>query len=113
MAYTIDLFKNVNVSDDIKLRALEFINRYKIGQFIYPNVIIRNLKLPKDSISWIIQSLIDNDLVEEMRYYRCPRCSCSTVSFSKEEYEQLEEFYCDRCDEEINLEDWSIIYKLK
>ena len=113
--YTIDLFGNVTVDEVVKLNAVDFLNHYKKGNFIYPNEIIRGFKLPKDSISWILKALIDNDLVEERRYYRCSRCCNSTISFAKAEYEVMEELCCDRCesDEEINLDEWELVYKLK
>jgi len=107
------MFKNIPISEENKINAIEFLNHYKSGQYLYPNVIIRSVKISKDVQPWILKALIDNQLVEEERYYRCSRCASSTASYCKEEYEMLEDLYCEICDDEINLDDYEVVYRIK
>lgn len=107
-----DIFKGIPLSRKIITKAADFLGKYKEGQYLYPNVLLRNLKLSKGSEMWITKVLTENELVDVLHYYVCPRCGRITKFFSKE-YLHTEHPVCEDCEEQMDVHNYRIVYRIK
>ena len=107
-----EIFKDILLSQTTISKAVDFLGKYKTGEYLYPNVLIRNLRISKGDEIWITKVLTDNNLVDVMHYYICPRCGSTTNFFSKE-YLHTQYPVCENCEEQMDINDYRVVYRIK
>lgn len=107
-----EIFKDIPLSPTKITKVVDFLGRYKTGEFIYPSVLIRNLRISKSDEMWITKVLTENELAEVFRYYTCPRCG-STTNFFPKDYLHTEYPICENCEVQMDINDYRIAYKVK
>ena len=108
----LEIFKDIPLSQSTITKVVDFLGKYKTGEFLYPNVLIRNLKLSKSDEMLITKILTENDFADVLNYYVCPRCGNTTNLFT-EDYLHTEYPVCENCEEQIDINDYRIVYKIK
>ncbi len=92
----------------------EFLKKYKPGEWIYPAVIQRNLKLYAKDAYAALDALCEEGLIEQ--YYRiyCPYCQQYLNQFFRVVNEIPAEIFCEDCDNEITnpLEKTYLVYRM-
>lgn len=107
-----EIFKEIHLSKEVITKAVDFLGRYKEGEYLYPSVLLRNLKLSKGSELWITKALVENDLVDVLHYYNCTKCGRQSDFFTKE-YIHTEQPICEECGAEMDVNNYRIVYKTK
>jgi len=107
-----EIFKGIPLSREVITKAVDFLGKYKEGEYLYPNVLLRNLNLSKGSELWITKVLVENELVDALHYYNCPRCGKQSDFFSKE-YLHTEQPICEECDTEMDVDNYRMVYRIK
>ena len=107
-----EIFKDIPLSQSTITKAVDFLRRYKMGEFLYPNVLARNLRISNGNELWITKVLTENNLVDVLHYYTCPRCGYTTNFFSKDCL-GTECPVCENCEETMDNNDRRIVYKIK
>lgn len=107
-----EIFKDIPLSQSTITKVVDFLGRYKTGEFLYPSVLTRNLRISKSGEMWITKILTENDLADVLHYYTCPRCGSTTGFFSKD-YLHTEYPICENCEEQMDINDYRIVYKVK
>lgn len=89
---------------------MDFLEMYKVGEFIYPSVIKRNLKQVDQHT---IDALIKDGYLGIVNYASCPQCSHYTHFYSNEELMAMKDcICCDNCDFELSRKDFRQAYKV-
>jgi hypothetical protein len=107
-----DIFKGIPLSREVITKAVDFLGNYNEGQLLYPKVLLRNLNLSYGSELWITKVLVENELVDVMHYYDCPKCSRSTDLYTKT-YIHYEQPICKECGTGMDVNDYKVIYRVK
>ena len=104
--------KKSNIDCDAVIR---FLGHYGSGQWIYPGVLHRNLKISIKEVYEVLELCAENGLIEQYLEIYCPFCQRFTGNIYKTLLEIPEELNCIHCDNEI--QDPSkyaiIIYRVK
>ena len=103
--------KKFNIDLD---KFLEFIKQYRSNDWIYPDVIHRELGMNLKDIYDILEICVDNNILEQYLNIYCPICQRFTGNIYKTALEIPKFIYCIHCDAEINnpLQHAIIIYKV-
>lgn len=80
---------------------MNFISKYRKGEWIYPAVIQRNLKIDVRTTYEIMEVLHTEGYVEQYLEIYCPNCAKYTGQYFKTISKITEEVYCPHCDFEI------------
>lgn len=94
---------------------LEFLGKYKSGDWIYPSAIHRELKIDVRTVYMLMESLRDSGFVEQYLEIYCPHCSRYTGRYFKTVADVEEEISCPHCDYEITdpVEHAVIVYRVR
>ena len=103
--------KKFNVDYDV---VIEFLNRYKSNEWIYPAVMKRALKIDLKLVYEILELCVEQGLVEQYLEVYCPRCQRFTGCHFKNVMDIPDEIFCIHCDEEFSnpLSHAIVIYKV-
>lgn len=92
-------------------RIVNVLGMYRIGEYIYPDVIKRNLRLSDhETVYNILNRLVEENMAEKVFQYYCPVCGRPDGVFLKEDPE--DEVYCTSCDTELDKNAKRYAYKL-
>ena len=100
---------------DIDYDALaKFLERYKPGDWLYPDAMHRNLKMSIKTVYEILELCVEMKTLEQYLQIYCPRCQKYTGQYYKTIAEIPDEINCLHCDYEIlnPLNHAIIIYKV-
>ena len=99
------LLKKILCSEDCENieKLLEFLYLYKQGDYIYPSVFKRNLNYSVEDTYKILMILEKNNLLKITYIVECFNCNSEIMEY--EEYNQIDEMYCNECDEKLNFPD--------
>lgn len=75
-----------------------FISLYRAGEYIYPDVLRRNLKISKEASDKILEILEKENIVEKYFQYYCMACGKPVGMFMQ----NLTPAYCPECDYELD-----------
>ena len=82
---------------------LEFLNRYNVNDWIYPNVLYRKFGRDVNTVNDIYKELSNLELNGFVK--KCIRIYCSNCQQHSGKYRKLieipEEVYCENCDKEL------------
>ena len=95
-------------------KFVDFMSKYCVNDWVYPNVIHRELKVDMKYVYEILELCADNEIMEQYLQIYCPICQRFTGSRYKTILEIPEFVNCVHCDEEIEnpLKYAIIIYKV-
>jgi len=83
-------------------RITSVLGMYRQGEYIYPDVIQRNLKVTKEEAFEVLKMLFDAGLAEVCFQYYCSNCQRAVGPFMAED--SHDEIYCPGCDSHVNKE---------
>lgn len=95
--------------------AIEFLGRYRSGQWIYPSALHKSLRMKIIDVYEVLELCSEVGLIEPYLEIYCPHCQRFTGYFYKTLMDIPEELNCIHCDSEIhNPENHAIvIYQVK
>lgn len=99
--------------DDKKNELIRFLCMYRIGEYIYPSVLKRNMKVTQEKVDYVLDMLVQSGIAEKCFQFYCPNCGMAAGKFLKEDENLSDEIYCDRCDEEISKSNKQYAYIIK
>lgn len=93
--------KKFNIDCDA---IINFLNRHyeKSGQFIYPEVLYRNLKVSIIDAYKVMELCVEAGIVEQYLQIYCPCCQRYTGNCYKSLFDIPESINCIHCDSEID-----------
>ena len=100
---------------DVDYGALvQFFERYKQKDWLYPDAMHRNLKMDIKVIYEILELCVEEGVLEQYMQVYCPHCQKYTGQYYKTIAEIPDEINCVHCDYEIRnpLNHAIIIYKV-
>lgn len=80
---------------------LDFLKKYKSKEFIYPNILYRDLKIDIKTIYKILRICAQEGILEECFAIYCPNCSRFAGQWFKNIVNIPEEVNCLNCGKEI------------
>lgn len=89
-----EAIKECNTGKEMEIT--KFLKLYRKGEFIYPSVLSRNVRISKEMAESVLQKLVDKGVLQRKREYRCT--SHMNVYKITEDTDNHKEFYCDECD---------------
>lgn len=90
-------------------RIVNVLSMYRSGEYIYPDVIKRNLKLTDNSVVFeILDKLIEAGIAKKCFQYYCPCCGKTDGLFRTEDIE--DDIYCNSCDNRLDKKDKRFSY---
>lgn len=94
--------------------VVDFLGRYKSGDWVYPDAMHRNLKISIKAVYEILEMCSDVGLLEQYLQIYCPVCRRFTGQYYKTLVEIPQEVGCLHCGEDIlnPLEHAIIIYRV-
>lgn len=100
---------NIDMDD-----LLNFMERYKKNNFIYPGVMHRELKIDIKDVYEILEMGVTEGILEQYLEIYCPRCCRFTGQIFQRLTDIPEDVYCITCDEEISnpLKHAIVIYRV-
>ena len=103
--------KSVMYRDSI----LNFLDCCDPGQWIYPGEIHRKLKIPITYVYEVLDSCVDEDIIEQYLDIYCTHCKCTTGYRYKTVAEVPDKLKCKQCNYELQhpLETAIVIYRMK
>ena len=103
--------KKFNIDSD---KFLEFMKQYHSNDWIYPDVIHRELGINLKVVYDILEMCVDNNILEQYLNIYCPTCQRFTGNIYKTALEIPESVCCWHCDTEISnpLRHAIIIYRV-
>ena len=104
--------KKLNIDTQV---LINYLGRYKTGDWIYPSALHRVLKLDIKSIYEALDICTDAGIIEQYLEIYCPTCQKFTGRYFKKIVDIPDEVYCESCDTEITdpLEHAIVIYRVK
>lgn len=93
---------------------ITFMSKYQVNNWIYPDVIHRELHVHIKDVYEVLELCVEEGLVEQYLQIYCPKCQRFTGNCYKTILEIPEFVDCVHCDEEIEnpLQHAIIIYKV-
>lgn len=93
---------------------VSFMSRYRKNDWVYPDVIHRELRIHIKDVYEVLEVCAEQGLVEQYLQIYCPKCQRFTGNYYKTALEIPELVNCVHCDEEIDspLQHAIIIYKV-
>ena len=112
-AKVVPLLKEKKFDIDYEVLA-KFLERYKPGDWLYPDAMHRNLKMNIKTVYEILELCVDMNTLEQYLQIYCPNCQKYTGQYYKTIAEIPDEINCLHCDYEISnpLNHAIIIYKV-
>lgn len=102
--------ENIEIGKEKKERIIAFLGLFKKGEYLYPNVLIRNAKISKEKAECIFKELIVSGIVKKMYAYNCDACGYLFQHLYEEKLEKDEELHCENCDNIIDIKNYEIFY---
>lgn len=93
-----DIYKGFSCSHSD--RIVSILSMYREGEYIYTDVLRRNLKCTYQEAEMVLDALADAGLARRCFQYICPVCNRFTGPFRTED--EKDDVFCDCCDSEIN-----------
>ena len=90
--------KKFNIDCDT---AIEYLGRYRSGQWIYPGAMHRSLKISIKDVYEVLELCVEGGLAERYLDIYCPFCQRFTGFIYKTIMDIPEELNCPYCDNEI------------
>ena len=84
-------------------KIINFLYLFKQGNYIYPSVFKRNLNYSVDDTYRILMLLAKNNILKMIYIVECFTCNRKIVEY--EEYNKIDELFCDECDESLSFPD--------
>ena len=92
----------LEINENLRTSFVEFISMYNKGEYIYKDVIKRNLRINDEMAQYVMNLLIKNNIAKLMYRYYCPNCMRDVGLFTDiNQLEEDEDIYCDECDDKI------------
>lgn len=92
-------------------KCVDFLSMYKPGEYIYPSVVTRNLRISMNVAEDFLNMLVAEGICEKRYRHFCTICMREVGSFM--EQEETEEVYCDNCDSLLTTVNTCFIVKRK
>lgn len=104
--------KKFNIDCDA---AIEFLGRYRSGQWIYPGAMHKSLKISIKDVYEVLELCVEEGLIEQYLDIYCPFCQRFTGYIYKTIMDIPEVVNCPHCDNEIQdpSKHAVIIYRVK
>jgi len=80
---------------------IKFLQLFKPGDYIYPSVFKRNLKCSVEETYKILLLLEKNHFLKIVYIIECYTCNKEIAKYEK--FNQIDEMYCDQCDEKLSF----------
>lgn len=107
------LLKKILLSEacvDIE-KIIKFLQLFKLGDYIYPSVFKRNLKCSAEETYKILLLLEKNHFLKMVYIIECYSCDKEIARY--EEFNQIDEIYCDQCDEKLSFpENVKVVFRV-
>ena len=101
---------NNKIESDIDT-IINFFDNYKKGDFIYPSVLKRKLKIDEKEIYKILSIMEKSELLKINYEFFCYNCNKSSNLY--ECYSELpEEYICENCEDCLTLDNVRVVYKV-
>lgn len=91
-------------------RCIDFLRLFKPGEYIYPDVVVRNLRICKQDAVDFLEMLVEDGICERMHRHYCPICMKCVGPFIQHIYDEI---YCDCCDSVLKISDVKVCYMVK
>lgn len=108
-----------NVDEKIRKKFEDFLGMYKYGEYIYPDVVKRELLINKEDALKILDMLVEKNIAEKCFRYYCPNCNREVgkiYSVNELNLTNLDtaddEIYCENCDNELSAKSIRYYYRI-
>jgi len=91
-------------------KIIDFVNQYKVNNYIYPQVISRQFNIPLKEVSIILENAVKQEIIERNYEIYCHICERHQGNIYKT-MNEANEIVCAYCGDDIKNIDIILIYR--